>query len=133
LAWNRHILSSGSQDTSIFNHDVRIPNHHIATLQGHDQEVCGLKWSPDGTQLASGGNDNILNIWDAERTQPRYTLEHHVAAVKAMAWCPWQSHLLATGGGTNDHCIKFWNTETVCVTSTSPFFFQVSLTHSFFF
>jgi len=118
LAWNRHILSSGSRDSSIFNHDVRMPNHHIATLQGHSQEVCGLKWSPDGTQLASGGNDNILNIWDAERTQPKFTLEHHTAAVKALAWCPWQPHLLATGGGTTDRCIKFWNSETgACLNS----------------
>jgi hypothetical protein len=27
---------------------------------------------------------------------------------KAIAWCPWQSSLLATGGGTNDHTIHFW-------------------------
>ena len=26
-----------------------------------------------------------------------------------MAWCPWQNRLLATGGGTNDRTIKFWN------------------------
>ncbi|GFH26173.1 WD_REPEATS_REGION domain-containing protein, partial [Haematococcus lacustris] len=34
------------------------------------------------------------------------------AAVKAIAWCPFQSNLLATGGGTADRCIKFWNTHT---------------------
>ena len=33
-------------------------------LRGHTQEVCGLKWSRHGTQLASGGNDNLLNVWD---------------------------------------------------------------------
>ena len=36
-----------------------------ATLRGHEQEVCGLKWSPSGAQLASGGNDNLLHIWSA--------------------------------------------------------------------
>ncbi len=31
-------------------------NLSFQTFQGeHDQEICGLKWSPDGTQLASGG------------------------------------------------------------------------------
>ncbi len=36
----------------------------------------------------------------------------HAAAVKALAWCPFQSNLLASGGGTADRCIKFWNTHT---------------------
>ena len=27
-------------------------------------EVCGLKWSASGQQLASGGNDNLIHIWD---------------------------------------------------------------------
>ena len=29
-----------------------------------------------------------------------------------MAWAPFQQHLLATGGGTSDRCIRFWNTNT---------------------
>lgn len=33
----------------------------------------------------------------------------HQAAVKALAWCPWQSNLLASGGGTADRRIRFWN------------------------
>lgn len=28
------------------------------SLEFHRQEVCGLRWSPDGQMLASGGNDN---------------------------------------------------------------------------
>ena len=32
------------------------------------------------------------------------------AAVKAIAWSPHQHGLLASGGGTADRCIRFWNT-----------------------
>lgn len=64
LAWNGPTLSSGGRDSSVVHHDVREARHKIGTLRGHTQEVCGLKWSPAGTQLASGGNDNLLNIWD---------------------------------------------------------------------
>jgi cell division cycle 20-like protein 1, cofactor of APC complex len=32
--------------------------------------------------------------------------------VKAIAWSPHQHHLLASGGGTADRSIKFWNTAT---------------------
>ena len=39
-------------------------------------------------------------------------LAGHQAAVKALAWCPWESNLLATGGGSSDRSIKTWNTST---------------------
>ena len=29
------------------------------------QEVCGLKWSSDWGMLASGGNDNRVNVWSS--------------------------------------------------------------------
>ena len=57
------MLSSGSRDKSILHRDCRIKNNFFAKLEGHKQEVCGLKWSPDEQQLASGGNDNKLLIW----------------------------------------------------------------------
>jgi cell division cycle protein 20 (cofactor of APC complex) len=127
LAWNNNILTTGGMDGRIVNNDVRIRDHAVQTYQGHSQEVCGLKWSGSGQQLASGGNDNLLHIWDvsmassmpsAGRNQWLHRLEHHVAAVKALAWCPFQSNLLATGGGGSDRCIKFWNTHTgACLNS----------------
>eukprot|EP01126_Amoeba_proteus_P052579 TRINITY_DN6361_c0_g1_i8.p1 TRINITY_DN6361_c0_g1~~TRINITY_DN6361_c0_g1_i8.p1 ORF type:complete len:473 (-),score=75.48 TRINITY_DN6361_c0_g1_i8:369-1610(-) len=112
LSWNGHILSSGSYDSTIINWDVRSRNPRISTFSHHQGEVCGLKWSLDGRQLASGGNDNILNIWKMEEETPQFTLSEHQAAVKALAWCPWQPSLLASGGGTADRTIKFWNTQT---------------------
>lgn len=115
LAWNSFMVSSGSRDGTIIHHDVRQREHLIATLTGHTQEVCGLKWSPDLKYLASGGNDNLVNIWATESgavttgSNPLHVLNEHQAAVRAIAWCPWQSNVLATGGGTADRCIKFWN------------------------
>ena len=41
-----------------------------------------------------------------------HRLEAHQAAVKALAWCPWQKNLLASGGGTADRMIRFWNLAT---------------------
>ena len=41
----------------------------------------------------------------------RYQLAGHKAAVKALAWCPWQRNLLATGGGSSDKTMRFWNIE----------------------
>lgn len=113
LAWNGDILSSGSRDRHIFQRDVRtpciVPERRLA---GHRQEVCGLKWSPDNQQLASGGNDNRLYVWNLNSSNPVQTYTEHVAAVKAIAWSPHHHGLLASGGGTADRCIRFWNTLT---------------------
>jgi cell division cycle protein 20 (cofactor of APC complex) len=130
LSWNNYLLASGSRDCKILNHDVRVRENVQNRLLGHTQEVCALKWSPDGGLLASGGNDNLLCIWDLNYSRrgsnlwniieederqidiaPKYTFTNHEAAVKAIAWCPWQKGLLASGGGTKDKSIKFWNID----------------------
>jgi len=120
MGWNQHLLSSGCQDGAIWHHDVRIAQHKVMELVGHNGEVCGLQWRPDGEMLASGGNDNVVNIWDGRvgdvvpgsRGAPKWTKRNHTAAVKAVAWCPWQPALLATGGGTGDATINIWNSTT---------------------
>ncbi len=112
LAWNEHILTSGSRDRNIYHRDVRSPDQYCRRLAGHKQEVCGLRWNGDDGQLASGGNDNKLIVWDKLSPTPLHRFNTHVAAVKAIAWSPHQHHLLASGGGTADRSIKFWNTAT---------------------
>jgi len=74
--------------------------------------VCGLRWSPDDRELASGGNDNQLFVWHQQNPQPVLRFTEHQAAVKAIAWSPHQHGLLVSGGGTADRCIRFWNTTT---------------------
>lgn len=116
LSWNGTTLATGSRDGSVLTHDVRVRDHVVGRLQGHGGEVCGLAWNASGSQLASGGNDNAVLLWDAARASgvaaPQLRLTAHSAAVKALAWCPFQSNLLATGGGSADRHIRFWNTAT---------------------
>lgn len=109
LAWNDSLLSTGSRDRTILHRDVRVPDHFIRTLKGHGQEVCGLKWNLDTNQLASGGNDNKLFLWEKTNDLPLYRFSEHCAAVKAIAWSPHQRGLLASGGGTADRKIRYWN------------------------
>ncbi|TRM68628.1 WD40-repeat-containing domain protein [Schizophyllum amplum] len=163
LAWNSHLLSSGSRDRMIHHRDVREPGlDPVQRSNGHRQEVCGLKWSngvdngyasssgsgPAGL-LASGGNDNKVCIWDlrgskrppttapsthvsigtsrartgapggtsasgdegagANDSNYLFKFHAHTAAVKALAWDPHVSGVLATGGGTQDKNIRWWN------------------------
>jgi len=47
-------------------------------------QVCGLKWSHDDRELASGGNDNQLLVWNQRSQQPVLRLTEHTTAVKAI-------------------------------------------------
>ncbi|KPI89184.1 cell division cycle protein 20 putative (CDC20) [Leptomonas seymouri] len=160
LSWEPQggsLLASGSRDSTIVLRDVRErdaaslytsdTSHASVTsiLRGHETEVCGLKWSPTGAMLASGGNDNQLLLWDrrslatggsgsrpdvssssssgggggstaphllSNSPRPLFYLNKHTAAVKALSWNPSQPALLASGGGSHDKSLRFWNTFT---------------------
>lgn len=77
----------------------------------------------------SGGNDNKVCIWSLGNTAPSLELTAHQAAVKAMAWAPFQSNLLATGGGSADRTIKFHNTSTGALLNSVDAESQVLLRH----
>nr|GMD70308.1 cell division cycle 20.2, cofactor of APC complex-like [Ipomoea batatas] len=98
LDWNNHILTTGGMDGLINNNDVRASSWLV--------------------------EENLLHIWDRSTassnslTKWLHRFEDHTAAVKALAWCPFQGNLLASGGGGGDRCIKFWNAHTgACVNS----------------
>ncbi|URD77495.1 WD domain, G-beta repeat [Musa troglodytarum] len=115
LSWTWNMLSSGSRDASIINHDVRSFRRVSSKLRAHTGEVCGLKWSCGGDLLASGGNDNLVHVWESSKmgsSKYLHRLTDHRAAVRALAWCPFQPKTLASGGGTADQCIKIWNAQT---------------------
>lgn len=112
LSWNNYVLTSGSRDRRILHRDVRIPDSYFERIETHTQEVCGIKWNVDDNKLASGGNDNMLFVYDSVARNPVLTFSEHTAAVKAMAWSPHKRGILGSGGGTADKRLKIWNVNT---------------------
>ncbi|KAI9150898.1 ubiquitin-protein transferase activating protein [Blastocladiella emersonii ATCC 22665] len=77
----------------------------------HAHEICGLAWDAAGTRLASGGNDDAVRVWDVRWLAGPLAIiapGRHTAAVKALAWCPWDADVLATGAGTVDRHLRTW-------------------------
>lgn len=112
MHWKGSEVAVGCRDRTVVRRDMRDPSSAV-TLRGHTQEVCSVRWSPDGVHLASGSNDNTVMIWDSRMHQaPLFQLHHHTAAIRALAWSPVQRGLLATGGGTADRGIAFTNALT---------------------
>ena len=40
LSWNQHILASGCREGVVVLHDVRVAQHQVARMEGHQQEVA---------------------------------------------------------------------------------------------
>ncbi|AGO13142.1 AaceriAFL014Cp [[Ashbya] aceris (nom. inval.)] len=110
--WLDTVVCIGAKSGEIQVNDVRVKDHIVSTWEKHTSEVCGIKFRQDGLQLASGGNDNTVMIWDTRQDEPLWVKRNHSAAVKAITWHPEVVNLLATGGGSLDRHIHFWNTTT---------------------
>jgi cell division cycle 20-like protein 1, cofactor of APC complex len=111
LDWANGLLASGSRDGAVASWDLR--SGMINRYKAHTQEICGLKWSPEGSYIASGGNDNKLVVYSQKAGAELAKFHDHKAAVKAIGWCPNNPSTLASGGGTADRHIRFFSTNTL--------------------
>jgi serine/threonine protein kinase/DNA-binding SARP family transcriptional activator/uncharacterized protein with WD repeat len=84
---------------------------HILT--GHRDTVTDAAWSPDGTRLATTGNDGTLRIWDARTLEELLNISAHIAfeegsplGVRELAWSP-DGRRIATAA--SDKTSKVWD------------------------
>ncbi|TEA11028.1 Meiosis-specific APC/C activator protein AMA1 [Colletotrichum sidae] len=74
------------------------------------------KFGPDG-ETRNATLDPEDDVIPVRRGQEKHCWKHD-AAVKAIAFCPWQDNLVATGGGSNDKCIHFWHVGSEALLAT---------------
>jgi WD40 repeat protein len=77
----------------------------IARLDAHTDTVRSVAWSPDGTLLASAG-DQAIALWDAATQRQAGMLEGHNGPVSAVAFAP-DGRSLASAG--RDSTVRIWD------------------------
>lgn len=63
--------------------DVRL----LHTLTGHTENVRSVSWNPNGSELASGGFDKTIRIWNPISGENLRSFDG-IKKVKAVAWSP---------------------------------------------
>ena len=78
-----------------------------ATLSGHKGAVFHVVYSPDGTALASAGEDGV-RVWDVPGRRLRLTLREHRDFVLWVSFAP-DGKRLATA--SDDHTVAVWSAD----------------------
>ena len=107
VAWLRN-LSRTVSGTGVLTLMEEARRRGVASqLQGHEQMVTSVAFSPDGKTLASAGRDGIVRLWDVKRRRaPGEPLRGHASFVNDVAFSP-DGRILASAG--RDGVICLWD------------------------
>jgi WD40 repeat protein/serine/threonine protein kinase len=76
-----------------------------ATFTGHSRGVATVAFSPDAQLAASGGDDQIVHVWETATGKPRFSLRGHTGSIQHLAFRAAGKQLIS-----HDHngAVKSW-------------------------
>ena len=84
------------------------PLRTLVQLEEHSDEVFHVRFSPDGTKLASASMDKTAIIYDTSTFSVLHKLKEHGKEVTSVAWSPDSSKLISC---SKDSKARVWDAE----------------------
>jgi WD40 repeat protein/tetratricopeptide (TPR) repeat protein len=82
----------------------------LVELIGHTDAVNCVAFSGDGKRIVTGGLDNIIKVWDAQREGPALLdLKGHTGHVNSVAFSPDGTRIVS---GSGDRTVRVWDAKT---------------------
>lgn len=85
----------------------------VKTLEGHNDAITDLTFSPDGKLVASSDRTGLIKLWDIEGGWELPSLEAGYENAYSIAFSPGGELLVSGGGGSSRRsAVQIWDVET---------------------
>ncbi|MDX1748142.1 MAG: hypothetical protein R3324_19585, partial [Halobacteriales archaeon] len=84
----------------------------LVRFEGHEGDLIGVSWSPDGQRIVSIGTDDFARVWDSHSGEEIASIPTHVDFGAPAMWSP-DGNLIMIGsdGRPEAKVVEFWQSR----------------------
>lgn len=113
------LTASDDKSVRLWDERARFPSHTFK----HEFPVTSTAFSRDGTQVFTGGIDEVIRCWEVRKKAVLYELPGHTGSVTSVSVSPDGSFLLSAAA---DHSVRSWDVRPYVSAHLNPQLQQVN-------